>query len=117
MLRIRLAFFFPLTALVNLFIHVLQHPEESSVDSDIVLMRIAAGHFSYLEYTIPELSFPLTRDLANLAQVAVYRAREKGLDPFDMVPVPHLGGEIINMEQATQFEVKRKSPFILALPG
>ncbi|RTE70341.1 hypothetical protein BHE90_015271 [Fusarium euwallaceae] len=99
-----LAFFFPLTALINVFIHVLQNPQAASVESDVVLMRLAAGHFSYLEYTIPELSFPLTRDLANLAQVAVRRSREKCPAPIDIVPAPDLLGASTSMGQTTQFE-------------
>jgi hypothetical protein len=81
------AFFFPLTALTSLFVHILQHPEEPSVDADISLMRLAAGHFAYLEYRAPELSFPLSRDLANLAQVAVHRARATPEPAFSITPV------------------------------
>ncbi|KAH8650766.1 fungal-specific transcription factor domain-containing protein [Ilyonectria robusta] len=102
-----LAFFFPLTALIDVFIHVLQNPQESSVESDIVLMRIAAGHFSYLEFTIPEFSFPLTRDLPNLAQVAVRRSREKCPAPIDIGPPPpsDLSGASADMGETTHFEV------------
>ncbi|KAJ3545769.1 hypothetical protein NM208_g2356 [Fusarium decemcellulare] len=100
-----LAFFFPLTALIDVFIHVLQNPQESSVESDIALMRIAAGHFSYLEYTIPEFSFPLTRDLPSLAQVAVRRSREKCLAPVDIGPsLADSSGASTNIGQTTHFE-------------
>lgn len=85
-----------------MFVHVLQHPDEESVESDIALMRVAAGHFNYLEYIIPELSFPMTRDLANLAQAAVYRARsgtEHTLDHITMLDTITNLQNIENLEQ------------------
>jgi hypothetical protein len=73
----RLVLTFPLTALFNLFVHVLQHPTLPTIDSDINLMYTASGHFSYLEFLSYELNFPLTRELANLARKAVAEGRRK----------------------------------------
>lgn len=73
----RLVLTFPLTALFNLFVHVLRHPTLPTTESDITLMYTASGHFSYLEFLSPELNFPLTRELANLARKAVSEGRKK----------------------------------------
>jgi hypothetical protein len=44
-------------------------------------MYTASGHFSYLEFLSPELNFPLTRELANLARKAVAEGRKKSKYP------------------------------------
>jgi len=76
MTSIRLVFIFPLIALINLFIYVLQYPTLPSVEEDIGLMYMVAGHFSYLEFAFTEMTFPFTRDVANLARLAVAKARD-----------------------------------------
>ena len=68
-------FIYPLTSLINLFIHVLQHPTLASVESDIDLMYVVSGHFSYLEFACFEMAFPFTRQIANLARRAVTTAK------------------------------------------
>ena len=73
-------FVHPLTALINLFIYVIQYPSQPSAESDIALMYLVAGHFSYLEFVVPDLTFPFVQQLANLARATVSKARE-GLLP------------------------------------
>ena len=73
-------FVHPLTALINLFIYVIQYPSQPSAESDIALMHLVAGHFSYLEFVVPDLTFPFVQQLANLARATVSKARE-GLPP------------------------------------
>ncbi|KIW05994.1 uncharacterized protein PV09_03177 [Verruconis gallopava] len=66
---------FPLNAVLNLFVHVLQQPAFPSIESDINLMYAAAGHYSYLEFLLPDQRFPFVRELANVARKAVSEAR------------------------------------------
>ena len=76
----RLVFVHPLTALINLFIYVIEYPSQPSAESDIALMYLVAGHFSYLEFVVSDLTFPFVRQLASLARATVSKARE-GLPP------------------------------------
>ncbi|KAK6365711.1 hypothetical protein LTS17_011098 [Exophiala oligosperma] len=68
---------YPLTALVNLFIHILQNPQSPSIDSDIGLMYLIAGHFSYVEYAVAGRVFPSIGHMANLARLTVNNARSR----------------------------------------
>ncbi|PNH56133.1 hypothetical protein VD0002_g9835 [Verticillium dahliae] len=45
-----LAVYFPLVGLINLFLHVVQNPLSSATKSDIALMDVVVGHFSYLDF-------------------------------------------------------------------
>lgn len=76
----------PLTALINLFIYILQNPLSPSAESDIGLMYMMAGHFNYLEFATSDRSFPFVPQLANMARLAVTRARESILDPVEEGP-------------------------------
>ncbi|KAF3348835.1 Inositol 2-dehydrogenase [Verticillium dahliae VDG2] len=49
-LKVRLAVYFPLVGLINLFLHVVQNPLSSATKSDIALMDVVVGHFSYLDF-------------------------------------------------------------------
>ncbi|KAK5304001.1 hypothetical protein LTR99_004457 [Exophiala xenobiotica] len=70
-----LSFFGPIYALINLFIHTLQNPTHSRVQSDLALMEASAGHFARLQFTTDfEISFPFTRALVELARDAVQLA-------------------------------------------
>jgi hypothetical protein len=73
---IRTTFFMPLYATINLFIHVLQTQDYSSVMSDMALLDIAAGHFARLEFvTDSAISFPFIKDIAALARANTKRIR------------------------------------------
>lgn len=59
-------------SLINLFIHILQHPDISTVQSDLALMDIGAAHFARLEFvTDSEVPIPFAKDIASLARTAV----------------------------------------------
>jgi hypothetical protein len=75
----RLAFYYPMFGLINLFISILKSPMSPTSQSDVTLLDSAAGHFAHLEFiTSSELAFPFAREVANLAREAVKRARERG---------------------------------------
>lgn len=62
----------PLYSLINLFIHILQDTQRSTVPSDLALLEIGASHFLRLEFsTNSEMSFPFTKELAVLARSAI----------------------------------------------
>lgn len=46
-------------------------------------MYMMAGHFSYVEFAISERTFPFVPQLANMARLAIIRAKESILDPVD----------------------------------
>lgn len=75
---------FPLTALVNLFVYILRYPTLSTVESDISLLYLVAGHFSYLEFVVPGQTYPFVGELANIARQAVTRAKNEGKNRTQM---------------------------------
>jgi hypothetical protein len=78
--RFRLAFYYPILGLINLFVHVLKHPLLPSVASDTALMDVIGGHFARLEFASSgELAFPFARELSNLARLAVKKSQQERL--------------------------------------
>lgn len=71
----RQVFVYPLTALINIFVHIIQSPGASTADSDMSLMHLVAGHFSNLEFSVPQMNFPFVRQLAGLALKTVTASR------------------------------------------
>jgi hypothetical protein len=70
-----LVFYFPVLGLINLFVHVLKNPLLPTVQSDIALMDMAAGHFARLEFaSFGQLSFSFAREISSLARLAVRKA-------------------------------------------
>ncbi|KAK5031026.1 hypothetical protein LTS07_004761 [Exophiala sideris] len=70
----------PVYCFMNLFIHILRDTTAPTVSSDLVLLDIAFGYFSNLEFvTGLELSRILVRDLCHLARLAV-KHNAKGQD-------------------------------------
>lgn len=85
----RLIFFYPLMALLNIFVHVLRYPLQASSADDIALMDIVAGHFGYWEYvSSSRLSFPYVAEIAALARATVQRA--KAAKTQDSGPLSHV---------------------------
>ncbi|OAL34609.1 hypothetical protein AYO20_06026 [Fonsecaea nubica] len=73
-----LAFYFPLVGLINLFLHVIQHPTLPTANSDISLMDAIVGHFGYMEYASgSELVFKFPRKCVVYAREVVKRARRQ----------------------------------------
>lgn len=71
----RSTFYYPMTGLINLFIHILRLPSLSTARSDIALLEVVAGHFANMEFvTGSELSFPFARNVATLARKTVEKA-------------------------------------------
>jgi hypothetical protein len=76
----RLAFYYPMLALINLFICTLQRPLAPSVQSDIALLEMGTGYFAQLEIaTSSALVFPFTRNVAAMARRAIACAKERGI--------------------------------------
>lgn len=64
-----------MTACINLFTHVLQHPGRESTQSDLSLLDIGAGHFARLEFaTESVISHSFSREVAQLARLMVTKA-------------------------------------------
>jgi hypothetical protein len=64
--------------LLNLFLYILKCPSAPTAPSDIALMDTVAGHFGRVEFlTGSEFSFPFIREITNLANLMVKRARGK----------------------------------------
>lgn len=64
----RLIFYFPMLAVINLFIHILKYPKMSSGQSDLALLDIAAGHFGHVKLlTASEIEFTFPKEIAILA--------------------------------------------------
>ncbi|EXJ63292.1 uncharacterized protein A1O5_11613 [Cladophialophora psammophila CBS 110553] len=67
-----LAFQTPIYAFINLFIHILQNPDLPTVQSDLALMDVGAGHFARLEFaTEAEVPIFFAKEVAALARQAV----------------------------------------------
>lgn len=70
----RLANFGPLWAVICLFVHVLKAPKALSAASDLVLLDVAAGYFSRLEFaTQSHMAYPFIKDLPRFARKVVER--------------------------------------------
>ncbi|EXJ79926.1 hypothetical protein A1O3_08211 [Capronia epimyces CBS 606.96] len=69
-----MSFFGPMYALINLFIYILQTPQQSRIQSDLALMDVAAGHFARMQIaTDSEVTFTFAKEVAALAHEAVAR--------------------------------------------
>jgi hypothetical protein len=80
-----MAFYYPFTGLINLFVHILKYPGLPSAPSDVALMDIVAGHFGRVEYlTSSQLAFPFIREITALANQMVKKARNR---PPEDVPL------------------------------
>lgn len=76
-----LAFYYPLHAMINLFIHLVKSPALSTAATDLGLLDACVGHFGYVEFfTASAVSITLPREVANVASRAVQVARTKNTD-------------------------------------
>ena len=63
-----------MTALITLFVHVIDHPTEPSSTHDLALMEVAVGFFGRLEYvTSGEAGFTQTTEFVRQARFVVDR--------------------------------------------
>ena len=68
-------------ALISLFVYVLQYPAHPSIEEDVVVMQIAAGHFNHYGYVTGDRTFSFASDLVTLARLRTVRTREKHHGP------------------------------------
>lgn len=77
-----LAFYYPIYAVINLFIYILKYPGLSTTAADLGLLDVCAGHFGYIEFlTSSKVSVSLPREAANVASRVVKRAKMKASGP------------------------------------
>lgn len=73
-----LAFYYPVYALINLFIYVLRYPTLPTAAADLGLLDVCAGHFGFIEFlSASAVSISLPREAANVASKVVRAARAK----------------------------------------
>ena len=76
----RLSFTYPMVALINLFVCVLKNMRQTTADSDLSLLDMAAGHFARMELiTAYQLSFPFGREVASLARQSLPSSHDEPL--------------------------------------
>ncbi|KIW86599.1 uncharacterized protein Z519_12783 [Cladophialophora bantiana CBS 173.52] len=82
-----LAFYFPIYAHINLFVHTLMYPTAPNAVGDLALMDICAGHFGHVEHiTGSEIAFHFPRESAALCAKAVKGV--KSTDRVNLTTVP-----------------------------
>jgi hypothetical protein len=68
-------FYYPILAIINLFICILKNPAAETVQSDLAFLDIGAGHFGQVHLlTCSKMSFSFPRDVVGVAQRAVRKA-------------------------------------------
>lgn len=73
-----LAIYYPMYAHINLFIYILKDPALETVNSDLSLLEVSAGYFSYLEFiTESQVSFTLPRVTTNIASETVATLKKR----------------------------------------
>lgn len=71
-----LTFYYPIYAVINLFIYVVKNPSLPTAMSDLGLLDVCAGHFGYIEFlTSSQVSISLPRDAASVASRIVRAAK------------------------------------------
>lgn len=71
-----LTFYYPIYAVINLFIYIVKSPSLPSATSDLGLLDVCAGHFGFIEFlTSSRVSISLPRDGANAASKIVRLAK------------------------------------------
>ncbi|KAB8212103.1 fungal-specific transcription factor domain-containing protein [Aspergillus parasiticus] len=72
-------FYFPMLAVINLFIYILKMPTLETVRSDLALLDLAGGHFAKVHFlTSSQVSFTFAREIVGLANKAARRAKVVG---------------------------------------
>lgn len=65
---LRVIFYGPIFALINLFIYILQNPKHPRIQSDLTLMDVGAGYFARLKFaTDSEFSIDFPKEIAVLS--------------------------------------------------
>lgn len=106
----RIVFYFPMLAVINLFIYILKIPTLETVGSDLALLDLAAGHFAKVHFlTSSQVSFTFAREIVSLANRTVRIAttaalrgttnRSSTYSP-DLLPV-NISGESVSLYLGT----------------
>ncbi|KAJ5632774.1 fungal-specific transcription factor domain-containing protein [Penicillium lividum] len=70
-----IVFYSPMLAVINLFIYILKYPSLDTVEADLTLLDLTAGHFARVHFlTSSHVSFTFAREIVGLANKAVRRA-------------------------------------------
>lgn len=70
-----MVFYFPMLAVINIFIFISKYPTLESVQSDLALLDVAAGHFGHVHlFTSSVMSFPFCREVAFVADKVIRKA-------------------------------------------
>lgn len=95
-----LVIYYPLTAIITLFSHVLRNPLSPSAMSDVALIQCVNGLFGRIEY-ISSGNILLTRsgEFAKLASSLIEKAKNNGVNHANDSPLPF--SESLDREQAT----------------
>ncbi|KAF9887171.1 hypothetical protein FE257_010425 [Aspergillus nanangensis] len=76
-----IVFYYPMLAIINLFIYILQDPVAFTAQSDLALLDIAAGHFGQVFLlTSSQVSFNFPRDVVRIAERAIRLATTEAAD-------------------------------------
>ncbi|KAI5460730.1 fungal-specific transcription factor domain-containing protein [Mariannaea sp. PMI_226] len=69
------AFYYPMLAIINLFIYILKYPSLATATSDLSFLDIGSGHFGHIhQLTSAQVSFRFPREAVALADKAIKRA-------------------------------------------
>lgn len=86
------SFYFPMSGLINLFIHVLNNPTLPSTQADLALLDIAAAHFSHVEFlTSFGVGSSFARELVQIARSMVENCSRRS--PAEIANPMSSGGE------------------------
>lgn len=99
-----LAFYYPMYAHINLFLHILEAPHLPSTTSDLALLDVSAGHFGYMAFATSELSFPFAKESALLAykMVRLFMERKDDNDAAETMLGPTWRSNSNRQFQSTQ---------------
>lgn len=76
-----MSLYVPFRAVIHLFTYILRSPEAKTAQSDLVLMEVAAGYASRLEFAVDgSLSLPIVKDFIRFARAVVDRAKTQGAE-------------------------------------
>ena len=90
-----LAFYYPMYAHINLFVHTLIYPNNPSVQSDLAMLNVCAGHFAYMELVSNStIAFHFPRDSATLAARIVKAMAGKPVESRPVLNLPLVATDV-----------------------
>jgi hypothetical protein len=83
----RLIFYYPLTAFIALFTHVISNPVAESASNDIALLEVVVGLFGRLEFITSGIAaFTEAREFVRLARTVVAKAHGENIPGMPSCP-------------------------------